>query len=154
MERIAAIILSERHQLPILDEVQIHNPESGRVARGVAGEWHLPHRSVEWDTFRGLRILHGVYEAAFKEFPLRAEIEWPNSINHPVVALFLLVCDMAINPGSGFPFDPFPGFQSFIDDTIPGIRFTAIAQTIRREPPELLGAINGYTHDEFEDLSE
>lgn len=110
--------------------------------------------NFEWDTFRDLGILHGVYEAAFKEFLMRAELDWPSSINDPSVALFLLVCDMAINPGSGFPFDPSPHFQSFIFDTIPGIRFTAIARTIRRELPELLGAITSYSRDEYEAVSE
>jgi hypothetical protein len=108
----------------------------------------------EWDTFPDLGILHGVYEAAFKEFLIRAELDWPSSINDPYVALFLLVYDMAINPSSGFPFDPFPYFQSFIDDTIPGIRFTAIAQTIRRELPEVLRAITSYSRDEYEAVSE
>jgi hypothetical protein len=108
----------------------------------------------EWDTFRGLGILHGVYEEAFKQFLGHVELGWPSSINHPSVALFLLLCDMAINPGSGFPFDPFPHFQSFIDDTIPGIRFTSMARTVRRECSELLGAITNYSRDEYEAVSD
>src|SRR5271169_2373247 len=107
----------------------------------------------EWDTFRHLGILHGIYEAAFKEFLDRTELQWPTSINHPTVALFLLICDMAINPGSGFPFDPFPHFHSFIDDTIPGIRFTAMARMIRLKWPELLGAITNYSRAEYEAVS-
>jgi hypothetical protein len=107
----------------------------------------------DWDTFRDLGMLHGVYEAAFREFLDRTELQWPSSINHPTVALFLLVCDMAINPGSGFPFDPFPHFPSFIDDTIPGIRFTAMASMIRLKQPELFGAITHYNRDEYEDVS-
>jgi hypothetical protein len=108
----------------------------------------------EWDTFRDLGILHGVYEEAFKQFLGHVDLDWPESINHPTVALFLLICDMAINPGSGFPFDPFPYFQSFINDTIPGIRFTAMARTIRRELPELLGVITNYSRDEYETVSD
>ena len=109
---------------------------------------------LEWDSFRGLGILHGVYEEAFKQFLGHVELDFPNSINHPTVALFLLVCDMALNPGSGFPFDPFPRFRSFIDDTIPGIRFTKMARTIRRDLPELLGAIKDYTRGEYEAVSD
>ena len=108
----------------------------------------------EWDTFRNLGMLHGVYESAFKEFLLRTEIEWPTSINDPAVALFLLVCDMAINPGAGFPFDPFPHFQSLVSDTLPGIRFTSMARIIRLEFPELLGAITNYSRAEYEAVSE
>jgi len=82
------------------------------------------------------------------------ELDWPDSINHPTVALFLLICDMSINPGSGFPFDPFPHFHSFIDDTIPGIRFTAMARMIRLKHPELFDAITSYSRKEYEDVSE
>lgn len=107
----------------------------------------------EWNTFRELGMLHGVYEAAFKEFLRCVELEWPTSINHPAVALFLLLCDMAINPGSGFPFDPYPHFSTFINDTIPGIRFTSMARLIRLKQPQLLGAITRYNRDEYEEVS-
>jgi hypothetical protein len=108
----------------------------------------------EWDIFRRFGILHGVYEVAFKKFLEFTELEWPSSINDPTVALFLLICDMAINPGSGFPFDPFPHFASFIDDTIPRIRFTAMARLIRLKQPELCGLIRRYSRDEYEDVSD
>lgn len=107
----------------------------------------------EWDTFRELGVLHGVYEAAFKEFLECTELEWPSSVNHPTVALFLLLCDMAINPGSGFPFDPFPNFPTFIADTTPGIRFSSMARMIRLKQPELLSAITRYSRAEYEDVS-
>jgi hypothetical protein len=108
---------------------------------------------LEWDDFRDFGMLYGVYEAAFKEFLDCTELGWPSSINHPTVALFLLVCDMAINPGSGFPFDPFPHFSSFIFDTIPGARFTAMARMVRLKQPELLGSITCYSRDEYEEVS-
>jgi hypothetical protein len=110
--------------------------------------------NLEWDEFRDLGMLHGVYELAFKEFLLRTESDWPKSINDPAVALFLLVCDMAINTGAGLPFDPFPHFESLINDTLPGIRFTTMAATIRRECPQLLRAITDYSRSEYEAVSE
>jgi len=110
--------------------------------------------NLEWDAFRKLGMLHGVYELAFKEFLIRMEIDWPQSINDPAVALFLLVCDMAINPGAGLPFDPFPLYESLIDDTLPGIRFTTMTVTIRREFPQLLHAITAYSRSEYEAVSE
>lgn len=108
----------------------------------------------EWDTFRDIGMLHGVYESAFKEFLSQTEIDWPTSINHPAVALFMLVCDMAINPGAGFPFDPFPRFQNIIDDTLPGIRFTVMSRKIRQDSPHLLSAITRYSRAEYEAVSE
>jgi hypothetical protein len=108
----------------------------------------------EWDVFRNIGILHGVYESAFKEFLLQTEIGWPTSINDPAVALFMLICDMAINPGAGFPFDPSPKFENIIDDTLPGIRFTAMSRKIRLEFPHLLRAITNYSRAEYEAVSE
>lgn len=110
--------------------------------------------NLEWDAFRNLGMLHGVYEVAFKEFLTQTEITWPDSINDPSVALFLLVCDLAINPGAGLPFDPYPLYQSLIDDTLPGIRFTIMARAIRRECPHLLRAITAYSRSEYEAVSE
>jgi hypothetical protein len=109
---------------------------------------------LEWDDFRRMGMLHGVYEAAFKEFLERIEVEWPRSINDPAVALFLLICDMSINPGSGFPFDPSPHFRTFINDTIPGIRFTTMARMICLKQPNLLGAIRSFSREEYEHVSQ
>jgi len=57
-----------------------------------------------WDDYRTLGMLHGVYEKAFQIFLNESKLPWPPSVDHPTVALFLLICDMAINPGAGFPF--------------------------------------------------
>ena len=32
------------------------------------------------------------------------ESERPNRFDSPLIGLFLLICDLALNPGSGFPF--------------------------------------------------
>jgi hypothetical protein len=108
----------------------------------------------EWDDFRDLGILHGVYEAAFKEFLERTELGWPPSINHPTVGLFMLLCDMAMNPGAGFPFDPYPHFPNFYSDTIPGIRFTSMARTIKLKLPQLLGSVTSYTKEKYQEVSD
>jgi len=108
----------------------------------------------EWKEFRALGILHGVYEEAFKIFLERTKIEWPDSVNHPAVALFLLICDMAINPSSGFPFDPWPHYQNFIDDTLPGSRFVGLSTMVRLKYPEALTAIKEYSRLEYEVVSE
>jgi len=71
---------------------------------------------------RALRMLDGVYGAAFDCFLKHAEFSWPASIHDPIVGLFLLVCDMAINPGEGFPL-PLRSPATFITDVDPGIRF-------------------------------
>jgi hypothetical protein len=61
-------------------------------------------RRLNWDDFRKLGMLHGVYVKAFEEFLLRVQLGWPATIDHPAVALFLLICDMALNPELRLPF--------------------------------------------------
>jgi hypothetical protein len=111
-------------------------------------------RKLNWNDFRTRGMLHGVYVKAFEEFLLRAELGWPPTIDHPAVALFLLICDMAINPGSGFPFSPAPHYRSFITDTVPGIRFTSLSTMVRLRCPSVAGAITDYTRAEYEDVTE
>ena len=53
---------------------------------------------LTWYDVRAFGMLKGVYGEAFEKFLQYAELEWPPSIDHPIVALFLLVCDIAINP--------------------------------------------------------
>ena len=69
-------------------------------------------------------MLHGVYTRAFEEF-CALPIDMPNSVDDPLVGSFLLVCDLAINPASGFP-APVVNFESFILDVNPGGRFALL----------------------------
>src|SRR6516225_5848642 len=84
---------------------------------------------LSWDDFRALGMLHGVYAKAFEAFLEVAELEWPATLDHPIVGLFLLICDMAINPGAGFPF-PLTHFATFITDTDPGTRFAVLSKLV------------------------
>jgi hypothetical protein len=108
---------------------------------------------LSWDDFRSLGMLQGVYSEAFEQFLHYAELEWPSSIDHPVVALFLLVCDIAINPGAGFPM-PLRSFNSFIEDVDPGIRFLFLCWTIAKQRPDLAGAIRSYSRTEYGEVAE
>lgn len=58
---------------------------------------------LQWDDVRSMGMLEGIYAKAFDEFLNLTELGWPASIGHPLVALLMLVCDIAINPGAGFP---------------------------------------------------
>ena len=108
---------------------------------------------LTWDDVRSMGMLNGVYGAAFETFLRLAELEWPPSIDHPVVALFLLVCDIAINPGAGFPM-PLRVFTTFIEDVDPGFRFLFLCRTIAKQRPDLAGAIRQYSRAEYAEVSE
>jgi len=98
-------------------------------------------------------MFDGVYGKAFSVFLELAELERPPSIDHPTIALFLLICDIAINPGSGFPF-PLLHFESFIHDANPGARFVSLSRMARLKCPEVLDKIRKYSRQEYEEVSQ
>lgn len=106
-----------------------------------------------WDNFRALGMLHGVYAKAFEVFLENAELEWPPTLDHPTVGLFLVICDMAINPGAGFPF-PLTLYPTFIIDTDPGTRFTMLSKLIRLKCPDVVNAIQNYSRAEYERVTQ
>lgn len=89
---------------------------------------------------------------AFQTFLRLGELDWPPSIDHPVVGLFLLVCDIAINPGAGFPM-PLRVFTTFIEDVDPGFRFLFLCRIIAQRPA-LARAIQQYSRAEYAEVSE
>ncbi|MCP9630451.1 hypothetical protein NML43_25450 [Rhodopseudomonas palustris] len=105
-----------------------------------------------WDEFRELGMLHGIYEKAFQLFLLQSALPWPPTIDHPVVALFLLICDIAINPGAGFPF-PITHFSSFITDTDPGTRFSMLSSIVKLKHPNAATMIKDYSRSEYKTVS-
>jgi hypothetical protein len=105
------------------------------------------HR-IDWDDFRAIGMMHGVYVAAFEEFLRLTEFERPNRFDSPLIGLFLLVCDLALNPGSGFPFPVTPNFESFIFDINPGARFAIL------KFPTLKTAIRDYSRAEYAEITD
>lgn len=99
------------------------------------------------------QMFEGVYGKAFSTFLQLCELERPTSINHPTIGLFLLICDIAINPGSGFPF-PLVHFETFIHDVNPGARFVSLCRMARLKYPEVFGRIQQYSREEYEEVSE
>jgi hypothetical protein len=110
--------------------------------------------SLGWDDYRNLGMLTGVYLKAFEEFLRFTESEWPAHINDPIVGLFLLVCDLAINPASGFPAPVQPNFETFIDDVNPGVRFCHFCRLIARKFPQMKNAIRTHSRSEYEYVTE
>src|SRR5208337_3039331 len=74
-------------------------------------------------------------------------------VDHPTVALFLLICDVATNPGAGFPM-PLDHFSSFIADVDPGIRFLFLCRTVATTCPDVAKAIVHYSRSEYVQISE
>lgn len=99
------------------------------------------------------KMFEGVYGKAFSAFLQLCELERPTSIDHPTIGLFLLICDISINPGSGFPF-PLIHFKTFVDDVNPGARFVNLCRMARLRCPEVFESVQHYSRNEYEEVSE
>lgn len=104
------------------------------------------------DEWRAKGYLSGIYVSAFEKFLELSGCDWPRTIDDPIVNLFLLVCDLAINPTVGFPFD-IDRFESFIFDVDVGLRFYRFSVAVK-ELPQLRDAIIGRSRAEYEATSE
>lgn len=102
---------------------------------------------LAWSDAQSIGLLNGVYVAAFEHFLRLAEMDWPASIDSSTVGLFLLICDIASNPGEGFPL-PLLTPSTFITDTDPGIRFIFLCRAIPLFCKDVRGAIRTYSREE------
>jgi hypothetical protein len=101
---------------------------------------------------RANNYFRGVYGEAFEAFLTITHASWPEKVDDPIIGLFLLVIDFAINPTTGFPFD-IESFENFIIDVDPGIRFLRLSQAVR-DRPTLLSAITDYSRDNYMEVAE
>jgi hypothetical protein len=107
--------------------------------------------SPTWDEFKKWGMMGDEYLWAFEQFILLAELEWPSSPIDPIVHLFLLVCDIAINPSDGYPFK-LRHYESFRESVDPGFRFYLLARHIAQNP-SLKTAIQECSRKEYEEVS-
>ncbi|WP_340584145.1 hypothetical protein [Brucella pseudintermedia] len=92
-----------------------------------------------------------LYADAFELFLRLTANDWPERHDDPVVGLFLLICDLAINPTRGFPLE-ITSFENFICDVDPGARFTRLCLAAA-ETPELAQAIKEFSANEYENVA-
>lgn len=93
-------------------------------------------------------FLAAPYGTAFDIFLKLTRSEEPEYINSPQVALFLLICDIAINPSSGFPFD-ISSYENFHLDNDPGYRFMMLCVAVDKKLPNLKNSILDYSKSDF-----
>lgn len=93
-------------------------------------------------------MLNGVYGNAFQVFLKLTESAEPRELTGPLVALFMFVCDMAINPTVGFP-AAIDSYEDFFLDADPGIRFALLCKAIAAEAPELRSFVSNYSASEY-----
>ncbi len=108
--------------------------------------------AFNWDDADAAGMLSPIYMAAFDDFLARTEFARPDTIDHPTVALFMLICDIAMNPAEAFPF-PVLAPDCFIIDVDPGMRFIHLSIIIKHQFPELSTAITEYSAREYVEVS-
>ncbi|CAN5500106.1 hypothetical protein BH10PSE12_BH10PSE12_08230 [soil metagenome] len=101
--------------------------------------------------YRDAGYCEGVYISAFDEFRRLTGFDWPTQIDDPLIALFLLICDIAINPTRGFPF-PLNSLEDMIIDVDPGARFTRLCDSARTNP-DLASAIRSQSVEEYVEVA-
>lgn len=94
----------------------------------------------------------GIYVEAFERFLELAEANWPEHLDDPLIGLFLLVCDLAINPTRGLPLEV-TSFEDLISDVDVGVRFTRLCLSVK-ELPHLKQSITEYSKEEYIAVSE
>lgn len=98
-------------------------------------------------------MLDGVYGAAFRAFLRISESPEPLELIDPLVALFLFICDMSINPTAAFPAS-IDVYEDFFLEANPGIRFAMLCKAIASEAPELRTFVTSYSSQEYQALAQ
>jgi len=98
--------------------------------------------------FEKAGMLKGIYVEAFDLFLRIIGESTPSKADDPLIGLFLLVCDIAVNPTDGFPFD-ITQYESFVFLNDPGYRFLILCQMIRDKHPQLKSIIREYSKEEY-----
>jgi hypothetical protein len=106
-----------------------------------------------YSDFEDVGMLKGIYVEAFNLFLNITGIDKPTDLNNSIIGLFLLVCDIAINPSDGFPYEIFH-YESFIISNDPGLRFTMLCLAIKEKKTKWSNAVIDYSTREYENLSE
>ena len=108
---------------------------------------------LSWHDIESGGMLQGVYGEAFRAFMSLTEFNRPETFDDPIIALFLLICDMASNPSAALPM-PLTSPRTFIEDTDPGIRFVFLCHAASINRTAVAKAIKSYSRSEYKEVSE
>ncbi|WAC11419.1 hypothetical protein [Dyadobacter pollutisoli] len=104
--------------------------------------------NLGYQDFKDQGMLHGMYLEAFELYLHVTGFMEPANLLDPVVGLFLLVCDMSINPTNGFPVQVYD-YENFIVKNDPGIRFTLLCKEIKTCSEYYLDLLKEYSKEEY-----
>jgi hypothetical protein len=97
-------------------------------------------------------MLYGIYIEAFDIYLKILEEETPFFLDDALIGLFLLVCDLSINPNNGFPHDIYD-YENFINKNDPGLRFIFLVNAIKEKKEYYLIRCKDLSRKTYIDLS-
>lgn len=89
----------------------------------------------------------GRYGEAFDAFLMKTDQPEPGQFDSPIIALFMLILDLSINPTRGFP-NQIETYETFLTDVDPGMRFLRLCEAAA-DNPAVFTAIRNYSRDEY-----
>jgi hypothetical protein len=102
--------------------------------------------------FEDRGMLHGVYRTAYDLFIQITGLDNATTVIDSGIGIFLLVCDLAINPDNGFPSN-LSQPKSFIRNNDPGCRFVDFCAFINRSKENVEYSIINYSKEEYINLA-
>jgi hypothetical protein len=93
----------------------------------------LNHGFFSWEETLGQGMTPGIYGEAFRKFLAWTRLPEPKHVLDATVNLFLLVCDIALNPSEGYP-DAVAPDGGLVSRLHPGYRFSKLCGLIRSRP--------------------
>jgi hypothetical protein len=110
-------------------------------------------RSATWDDFNEAGFFGDIYLSAFDNFVSLSGLELPEKFDDPVIALFLLVCDMALNPAECF-IEELSDFSRLVEVHDPGRRFVNLCHAISQDKQYFGTAISSYSASDYWKVSD
>lgn len=108
--------------------------------------------ALGYEDFHKQGQFNGVYGEALKFYIDLFELTDIQSMLAPEINLFLLICDVALNPTEGFP-NPVSDMDSWVLTTAPGNRFAILCSKIKTDYMYLLTRITKCSDDDYREVS-
>lgn len=97
--------------------------------------------------------LEGVYGEAFACYLELTDCDPPETIHDAIVATFLLICDIAINPSEGVVKE-FQPFHTLLEQHDPGLRFVRLCGALNKCLADVLAYVGDYSANGYRRASE
>ncbi|WP_459949100.1 hypothetical protein [Denitratisoma sp. agr-D3] len=110
-------------------------------------------RKISWDDFDKAGMFTEVYVEAFQYFLGVTGLELPSELDDPVVGLFLIVCDISINPAECF-IEDLIDFERLVVVHDPGLRFIQLCLAIKDDINSFRSCITNYSATEYWKVSD